>query len=76
MNLDDQIQLEHILFLERECKSCKEIKNLIDEFYLIRKDRGVFPSSDSYECKKCNKKRVSDNRKKKPANANWQYPDW
>ena len=44
MNLDDQIQLEHILFLERECRSCKEIKNLIDEFYLIRKDRGVFPS--------------------------------
>lgn len=76
MDLDDQIELEHILFSERKCRVCGEIKNLIDDFYLTRKHRGVFPSSYSYECKDCTKIRILESRKNKNINYTWQYPDW
>jgi len=76
MDFDDQIELEHILFLERKCRSCGKIKNILDDFYLTRKDRGVFPSAYSYECKECTKVRVSKKRKDKIKDSKWQYPDW
>ena len=76
MDLDGAFELEHLLFLERKCRICGEIKSLLDDFYLTRKDRGVFPSSYSYECKACTKERISRNRKEKTANTNWEYPDW
>ena len=78
MDIDNQIELEHILFLERKCRSCGDLKNLLDDFYLIRKNRGVYPSSYSYECKECTKKRVIKSRKRKLSleNSYWNYPDW
>ena len=32
MDLDDQIELEHILLTERKCRVCGKVKNLIDGF--------------------------------------------
>ena len=75
MNIDEQFDLEHLLFKERTCKICGETKDLIDEFYLTRKDRGARPSAYSYECKICTVKRILKNRKKKPF-GDWSYPDW
>ena len=75
MDIDDQINLEHILFTDRKCRTCGEVKDLIDGFYLSRKDRGSVPSSYSYECKICTIKRIEERRKKKPF-SDWAYPDW
>ena len=75
MDLGDQINLEHILFFERECRVCGITKNLIDDFYLTRKGRGAWPSAYSYECKDCIKKRVIENKKKKSP-IRWEDPDW
>lgn len=74
MDLDEEISLEHLLFQERRCRTCGMVKDLIDGFYLIRKDRGDIPSSYSYECKECTKKRIIRNRKIDM--GNWNYPDW
>jgi hypothetical protein len=76
MDLNDQINIEHILFLERKCRICGEVKSLMDDFYLIRKGKGAFPSAYSYECKDCTKKRILNNRKNKTSINQWQYPDW
>ena len=62
MNLDDQLELGHLLLQERKCRSCGEEKNLIDGYYRTRKNDKV-PSSYSYECKECTVKRVVTNRK-------------
>ena len=40
MDLDDQFDLEHLFLKERICRVCGEEKNLIDGFYLTRKNRG------------------------------------
>ena len=56
MDLDGQIKLGHLLLQDRKCRTCGEIKNLVEEFYRTRKDRGAVASSYSYECKKCTKK--------------------
>ena len=74
MDLDDQIELEHILFLDRKCRVCGEVKNLMEDFYLTRKGRGAFPSAYSYECKDCTKKRIVEKRKGNL--GEWVYPDW
>ena len=76
MDLDDQINLEHILLFERECRVCKETKNLIDDFYLTRKGRGALPSAYSYECKECTKKRIVISRMTNKVFDKWEYPDW
>ena len=65
MNLEDQFGLEHLLFEQRKCKICGEMKELINDFYKTRKDRGNVPSAYAYECKRCSIKRVSQGRKKK-----------
>ena len=70
MDLDGQIKLGHLLLQDRKCRACGEIKNLVDEFYRTRKDRGAVASSYSYECKECCKKRV------KRTLDTWEYPDW
>tara|TARA_B100001996_G_C18277615_1_gene445628 strand:+ start:45 stop:272 length:228 start_codon:yes stop_codon:yes gene_type:complete len=75
MNIDDQVELEHLLFTDRKCRTCGEVKDLIDGFYLSRKDRGAVPSSYAYQCKICTIKRIVDRRKKKPF-SDWTYPDW
>jgi hypothetical protein len=76
MDLDEQISLGHLLFYDRKCHSCKQIKSLIDDFYRTRKNRGGLASSYSYECKECTIKRIKENRKNKKIQSEWSYPDW
>ena len=77
MDLDGQIQLGHLLLQDRKCRVCGEVKNLVDDFYRTRKDRGAVASSYSYECKQCTIIRVSESRKRGYKNNNiWEYPDW
>jgi len=76
MDLDKQINLGHLLLVDRKCRICGEMKNLIDGFYRTRKDRGSVASSYSYECKECSIKRIIESRKKKSFLKNWEYPDW
>jgi hypothetical protein len=80
MDLDDQVDLEHLLFLERKCRSCGQIKNLLDDFYLSYRDRGSLPSSYSYECKECTIQRIKKSRlicpKKEIISDFIEYPDW
>jgi hypothetical protein len=75
-DIDDQINTQHLLFLERTCRICGETKSLIDDFYLTRKGRGAFPSAYAYECKECTKRRVISNRKSTLKVVEWEYPDW
>ena len=73
MDLDDQVELEHLLFTERKCRVCGKVKTLMDDFYLTRKNRSTL-SSYSYECNDCTKTRVK--RSKKKISNRWEYPDW
>ena len=75
MDLEDQFSLEHLLFKERTCRSCKKTKTLMDDFYLTRKGRESFLSAYSYECKECTIDRITSSRKKKIIDK-WEYPDW
>ena len=43
--------LEHLLFEERKCRVCGETKDLVNEFYLVRKNKRNFTSAYSYESK-------------------------
>ena len=76
MELDKQIKLGHLLLSERRCRICGEEKNLLENFYRTRKDRGPVASSYSYECKVCTVKRIVDSRKKGLPFPEWTYPDW
>ena len=76
IDIDDQFNTQHLLFLERQCRVCKKAKSLIDDFYLTRKGRGIFPSAYSYECKECTKRRIIEKRKCNLEIINWEYPDW
>ena len=73
MDLDGQIKLGHLLLQDRKCRTCGETKNLVEDFYRTRKDRGAVASSYSYECKECTIKRIMDNKK---CSNMWEYPDW
>ena len=72
---EDQYELEHLLFNERRCRTCNITKDLLVDFYLIRKNKKGFPSSYSYECKECTKKRVLERKRNKKTDK-WEYPDW
>ena len=74
MELEDQFGLEHLLFEQRKCKICGETKELMNDFYKTRKDRGNVPSAYAYECKRCSIKRVSERRGKREKVD--IYPDW
>ena len=76
MELDKQINLGHLLLVDRKCRVCEETKNLIDSFYRTRKDRGAVSSSYSYECKECTIKRFVSNRMLTAVIEKWEYPDW
>jgi hypothetical protein len=76
MELDKQIRLGHLLLVDRQCRVCGEMKNLIDGFYQTRKDRGPVSSSYSYECKDCTIKRITVGRMKSNIFGKWEYPDW
>ena len=75
MDFDEQIELEHLLLQERKCRICGKVKDLISDFYLIRKNRRN-QSAYSYECKVCTRKRVIKSRKNKSVFIDWSYPDW
>lgn len=76
MDLFRQINLEHLLFVDRECRICGQTKNLLEDFYLTRKDRGSYPSAYSYECKECTIKRIITSRMATKIFDKWEYPDW
>ena len=76
MEIDSQIRLGHLLLSDRECRVCGETKNLIDGFYLTRKNRKGFPSAYAYECKLCTIRRIMENRKRNTTFSDWLYPDW
>jgi len=73
MNFDEQLEVDHFVLTERKCRVCGKIKDLIDGFYLIRKNKSI-QSSYSYECKSCTIQRVK--KSKKEVSKNWNYPDW
>ena len=81
MDLDGQIKLGHLLLQDRRCRVCGEVKNLLEEFYRTRKDRGPVASSYSYECKECTIKRVTESKKLDISHnpvprIKDVYPDW
>jgi len=71
---EDKFDLDYLLFNERICRVCNQTKDLLTDFYLIRKSKKGYPSSYSYECKDCTKKRILKTRKKDT--GFWIYPDW
>ena len=76
LNLDDQLDIEHLLFSERRCRVCGKTKDLVDGFYLTRKGKGTFISAYSYECKECTIKRITVRRMSGQVLDKWEYPDW
>ena len=76
MDIGDQFSLEHLLFKERKCRSCSKVKNLIEDFYMTRKQKRGLPSAYSYECKDCTIKRIVEKRRKKNKVVESNYPDW
>ena len=76
LELDGQIKLGHLLFTDRKCRVCGELKNLVDGFYRTRKNRGAVASSYSYECKDRTIKRVVVSRMTSNIVDRWEYPDW
>jgi hypothetical protein len=75
MDIEDQFSLEHLLFKERKCRVCGITKDLMTDYYIIRKSKKYLPSSYSYECKDCTIKRILKSREKKE-NVLWEYPNW
>ena len=62
MDLDQQVSAGQLLLETRVCRVCGKEKNLVDEYYLSRKNPGL-ASSYSYECKECTVKRIKERRK-------------
>ena len=63
MDLDEQLELAHLLLQVRKCRVCGQEKNLIDGYYRTRKNVRL-ASSYSYECKECTVKRVCENNRR------------
>jgi len=76
MNFEEEFELEHLLLATRKCRSCGKEKDLLDEFYKTRKDRGNVPSAYSYECKTCTILRIITSRMTNRVFDKWEYPDW
>ena len=76
MDFDERVELEHLLFFDRKCRVCGQVKNLIEDYYLTRKDRKTLPSAYSYECKECTIKRVVVGRMTTKIFDRWEYADW
>lgn len=77
MDFEDELDLEHFLFVDRQCRKCLRTLSLIDNFYKTRKDRGSNPSAYSYVCKQCTIKRITKSRREKPRpGKESDYPDW
>jgi len=76
MDIGDEFSLDHLIFVERQCRVCGKTKDLLSDFYLTRKNKKPFPSAYSYECKECTVKRVSLSRLQTKAFDKSEYPDW
>jgi len=76
MDLEDQFSLEHLLFKERKCRTCGQVKDLLSDYYLTRKNRSTIASAYSYECKNCTIKRIVTSRMTSNIFDRWEYPDW
>ena len=77
MSFEEEFELDNLLFKERKCRTCKIKKDLLNDFYLTRKNRKGFPSAYSYECKECTVNRIINSRKKQSQKStDYQYPDW
>ena len=76
LELDGQIKLGHLLLTDRRCRVCNKVKNLVDDFYRTRKNRGAVASSYSYECKECTIKRIKSSRNKVDIVNENEYPNW
>jgi hypothetical protein len=77
MSFEEEIELYNLLFKERVCRSCRIKKDLLNDFYLTRKNRKGFPSAYSYECKECTIERIINSRKKYSQKfIDNYYPDW
>ena len=77
MDFGDELDLEHFLFVDRQCRKCLRTLGLIDNFYKTRKDRGSNPSAYSYVCKQCTIKRITKSRREQPRPVKESdYPDW
>ena len=72
MELDDQISTAHLLLETRICRVCKKDKNLLEDYYLSRKDP-TKKSSYSYECKECTVKRTVEYNRKNSSSVKSQY---
>ena len=72
MELDDQISTAHLLLETRLCRVCKKQKNLLDEYYLSRRDP-TKKSSYSYECKECTVKRTVEYNREHSTSVRSQY---
>jgi hypothetical protein len=75
MDLEDQVSLSHLLFKERKCSICKEVKDLLSDYYPIRKLKKHLPSSYSYECKSCAAQRIISLRNGQYLPEE-RYPNW
>lgn len=77
MSFEEELELDNLLFKERKCRVCKIKKDLLNDFYLTRKNKKGFPSAYSYECKECTVDRIINSRKKQSQKSiDCQYPDW
>ena len=72
MDLDRQVTTGHLLLETRVCRVCGEEKNLVDDYYLSRKDP-TLASSYSYECKECTIKRTVEYNKENSDSVRSQY---
>ena len=77
MSFEEELELDNLLFKERKCRVCKIKKDILNDFYLTRKNKKGFPSAYSYECKECTVDRIINSRKKQSQKSiDCQYPDW
>ena len=77
MSFEEELELDNLFFKERKCRVCKIKKDLLNDFYLTRKNKKGFPSAYSYECKECTVDRIINSRKKQSQKSiDCQYPDW
>ena len=72
MEIDEQVTTGHLLLETRVCRVCGKEKNLVDEYYLSRKDP-TLASSYSYECKDCVVKRTTAYNKKNAYGVRSRY---
>ena len=72
MEIDEQVTTGHLLLETRVGRVCGKEKNLVDEYYLSRKDP-TLASSYSYECKDCVVKRSTAYNKKNAYGVRSRY---